>query len=130
MRYTERHIQMINYHFSVPQVDRNYKDIDFLMRHLRYLKRHEPEVRKQIYKYSQFCVVPAQTVIFNKGDEADYMYIILKGRVSCLSTLSHYKDIEINLATVTDGEAFGELALINSDRVIINDSQDDKRHDI
>lgn len=86
MRYTERHIEMIRNQFELRSNERNYKVLEKLMRHLRYFKRHDPDVRKQIYKHSEFVEFPAQTVIFNKGDDADYMYIILKGRVSCETT--------------------------------------------
>ena len=68
--------------------DRNYKVLDIMMRHLRFIKRHDPEVRQSIYRNAEFIEVPAQTVIFRKGDEADYMYILLKGRISVESNLS------------------------------------------
>ena len=103
MRYTERHIEMIRNQYDAPNNERNYKILDILMRHLRFVKRHDSDVRTQIYKHAEFIEMPAQTVIFNKGEPADYMYIILKGRVSVENTLSQYSDIPIILATIKDG---------------------------
>jgi len=74
------------------------------MRHLRFLKRHEKEERQQIYKHSEFIEIPAQTVLFEMGDEADYMYIILKGRIVISNRLFRYKDISRVLTTLKDGE--------------------------
>lgn len=113
MRYTERHIEMIKNQFLVKGVERKYSVLEKLMRHLRFIKRHDPEVRKQIYKHAEYVEYPAQYVIFEKGEEADYMYIILKGRVSCESTHPQYKDIPSIVAAVKDGEAFGELAVVD-----------------
>ena len=61
---------------------------------------------------------PAQYEIFKKGDEPDFMYIILKGRVSVQSTLSQYQDIPTILNTLKDGDAFGELAVIDSNKIM------------
>ena len=45
------------------------------------------------------------------------MYIILKGRVSVESTHPQYKDIPNFVAAVKDGEAFGELAVVDREQV-------------
>ena len=118
MRFTERHIQQLKAQFVLPYLERNYKVLDIMLRHLRYIKRHETDVRQQIYRNAEYVEIPAQTIIFNKGDPADYMYIILKGRVSCVSTLANYSDIPIILATIKDGESFGELAVVDQDRIV------------
>ena len=88
-----------------------------MMRHLRFIKRHDKDVRYQIFKHAEFIDLPARTEIFHKGDVADYMYIILKGRISCESNLSMYEDIPIILATCKDGEAVGELAVIDNEKL-------------
>ena len=113
MRYTERHIEQIRNQFMTDPSERSYKDLDFMMRHLRYLKRHDPTVRYEIYKNAQFVEFPAQHYVFHKGDEPDYMYIILKGKVSVVSTMSQYADIPFVLSTIKDGEVFGEIALVD-----------------
>ena len=117
MRYTERHVEMIRSQLEQKPGDRNYKVLDIMLRHLRFIKRHDPEVRQSIYRNADFVEFPAQSVIFRKGDEADYMYILLKGRVSVESNLSQYADIPLILATCKDGEAFGELAVVDQDRI-------------
>ena len=117
MRYTERHIEMIKNQFMQNKNERNYKVLEKLMRHLRFIKRHEPDVRKQIYKHAEFIEIDAKQVVFSKGDDADFMYIILKGRVSCESTHPLYKDIPSFVAAVKDGEAFGELAVVDHEQV-------------
>jgi NADH dehydrogenase len=51
--------------------------------------------------------------IFHKGDVGDYLYIIAKGKVSVLET----KDgKEIPIATLEQGQYFGEMALLKEKR--------------
>ena len=127
MRYTERHIEQIRSQYAKKHGDRNYKVLDVMMRHLRFIKRHDKDVRYRIFKHAEFVEIPARTVIFNKGEVADYMYIILKGRISCESNISMYDDIPIILATAKDGEAVGELAIIDNEALRNKDDKDEKK---
>lgn len=86
-----------------------------MMRHLRFLKRHDKAVRQQIYKVADFVEIPAQTVLFEIGDVADYMYIILKGRVVISDIHFYYKDISRILSTLRDGEEFGAMHIVEND---------------
>ena len=45
MRYTERHIEQLKAQLVKPREERNYKVLDIMLRHLRYIKRHDPDVR-------------------------------------------------------------------------------------
>lgn len=47
------------------------------------------------------------------GEEADYMYILIKGRVSCEGTHGTYKDIPKTVSNKRDGESFGELGVVD-----------------
>ena len=68
MRYTERHIEMMRNQFVLPKSERNLKILDIMMRHLRFLKRHDMDVRQQIYRFGEFVEYPPQTILFEKGD--------------------------------------------------------------
>lgn len=103
-------MEQIRNQFKLSPSERNCKVLDIILRHLRYLKRHDQQVRTEIYKNAEYIEMPAQHYIFRKGDNVDYMYIILKGKVSVESTMSKYEDIQVILATLKDGEAFGDLA--------------------
>lgn len=109
MRFTERHIDIIRSQLST-KADRNCKILDVMMRHLRFLKRHDKGVRQEIYKVAQLIEVPSQTVLFEIGDRPDYIYIILKGRVVISNTHNTYKDISRILTTLKDGEEFGYMS--------------------
>ena len=84
-----------------------------MMRHLRFIKTHDREVRMQILRNAEFVEYPSRVEIFKIGQVVDYMYIVLKGRVSCTTTNSLYADVQKIKATIKDGEMFGELALID-----------------
>ena len=88
-----------------------------MMKHLRYLKRHDLRFRLQVYKNAEFMEIQANTTIFKAGDVSDYMYVILKGKVSVRSNMSNYSDIQTILNTLEDGDHFGELAVIDMERL-------------
>ena len=112
MRYTERHIMIVRNQLRFPPIDRNYKILDIMMRHLRFLKRHEKSIRQEIYKVAQLIDVPTQTVLFDIGDSPDFMYIILKGRVVISNTHFLYKDVNRVLTTLKDGDEFGSINVV------------------
>ena len=98
-----------------------------MMRHLRFIKTHDRGVRIQIYRNAEFVEYPSRVEIFKKGEMADYMYIVLKGRISCTTTNQLYADVEKIKATVKDGEMFGELALIDYQKYEEKKQPEDKR---
>lgn len=123
MRYTERHIKILKAQFACKRAERNTKVLDVMMRHLRFIKRHEKDVRLQFYRAADFIEVPARTLMFSKGDPADYMYIILKGRIVIESTREMYKDIKVHIANLKDGEAFGEMAVFDTNQLYDKNDQ-------
>jgi CRP-like cAMP-binding protein len=62
-------------------------------------------------------VYQAQQPIFKQGDVGDYMYIILKGKISVHVFHQDKKGVNILVASPTDGECFGELALIDFNKI-------------
>ncbi|MBW2365193.1 MAG: Crp/Fnr family transcriptional regulator [Deltaproteobacteria bacterium] len=56
---------------------------------------------------------PKNTIIFSEGDEADSLYIILRGKVRALLNNIHGKELVLTIQE--PGEYFGELALIDDD---------------
>lgn len=59
---------------------------------------------------SEMVVFDAGTEVFLEGDAGDTMYVVISGKfaVTRLDALGN----EVRLATVGDGEAFGEIALL------------------
>src|SRR5688572_27385707 len=53
----------------------------------------------------------AGEVIFNEGDAADLLHVLLSG--SCRVYRRGDDDGDVNIATIGPGEAFGELALLD-----------------
>ena len=108
---------MIQHQMVISRKNRDYKTLDIFMKHLRYMKRYDSLIRAQIYKYSTFEKIPNQTEIFKAGDIADYMYVILKGRVTVTSSKNNYKDIPVVLTILSDGDQFGELSVVDESRL-------------
>lgn len=54
--------------------------------------------------------VPANTRIFNQGDDADKMFFLIKGEVQILRKNGGGSECEI--ATLADGETFGEMGIL------------------
>ena len=58
MRYTESHIEIIRIYLS-NENDGDYKVLDQMKQHLRFLNRYDKAVRQQIYKVSDFVEILA-----------------------------------------------------------------------
>lgn len=56
-------------------------------------------------------------MVFNQGDIGDSMYVILKGRVAVEKKSQEYGNLPIIVALLKDGEHFGELGLIDQERI-------------
>lgn len=68
-----------------------------------------------ILQESSFCRrYPKNTVIITEGDSADALYLITAGRVKVYCSESNGKEYIIN--TLTDGEYFGELAMLDDEK--------------
>ena len=69
--------------------------------------KHSAEIR----------TLPAETVVFEEGDVADSMFLLLSGRVNVLLPLrSRAGDRSRRLATFGQGVAFGDMALLDEGR--------------
>ncbi len=58
-------------------------------------------------------VYPANTIVVRQGDPADAMYIVQSGQVNVV--LTNDDGDEVPLATLSAGEYFGEMALIDTE---------------
>jgi len=56
-------------------------------------------------------------VIFRQGDIGDKLYVILKGRIAVEKQTKECGNLPVVVATLSDGEQFGELSLINLQEV-------------
>ncbi|MBV6633196.1 MAG: Crp/Fnr family transcriptional regulator [Alphaproteobacteria bacterium] len=55
---------------------------------------------------------PAGTLIFEEGDQGDYLYVVKSGRVEIFQ---HRPEGKIIIGTVGAGELFGEMALVDGE---------------
>ena len=84
-----------------------------MLKHLKYFIRFADKEKRLIFENAKFLSYPSKTVIFNQGDIADKMYIILKGRVAVEIKNQNMEGHSWVVALLKDGEHFGELGLIN-----------------
>ena len=87
------------------------------LKHLKFFLRFSDRDRKMIFQHAKYSRVPARTIIFNQGDIGDNMYVILKGRVSVEKRAPEYGNFPIVLALLKDGDHFGELGLIDQEKI-------------
>jgi len=61
--------------------------------------------------------LPARTVIFNQGDFGEKMYVIVKGRVAVEKKSPETNWFPRVVALLKDGDHFGELGLIDQEKL-------------
>ena len=91
------------------------KVLDALLKGLKFFIRFNESERRMIFEQAEYLSVPARTVIFQQGEEGDRMYVILKGRVAVEKI--EYGNLPIIVALLKDGEHFGELGLIDQEKI-------------
>lgn len=96
---------------------RNMKLMDKLIGNLKFLKRYNEDMRIKIYQHSELLSLPGQQIVFKQGDVGDKLYVILKGRIAVQINSSEYGNLPVVVATLNDGEQFGELSLIKLDAI-------------
>ncbi len=77
--------------------------------------------RIELFKSAEGTEYKAGTIIFREGDERDNLYIVQSGRIEIEDTQGHIR-------TVSEGEIFGEMALITHAKrtataVVLEDSK-------
>lgn len=77
----------------------------FLLRHL------SPEDLKKLAGHAEMRAFAANETIFSRGDIANHMMVVTKGRVQISSPAAEGDDIIF--ATMHPGDVFGEMALID-----------------
>lgn len=75
-----------------------------------FLRIPPPNIQAMFMRLQEFPVKAGQTVI-KQGDEGDYYYIVSRGR--CQVTRESATGSVVTLATLGDGDAFGEEALLS-----------------
>lgn len=89
---------------------------DWMMRILQskvFLQIPPANIQAMFMRMQEVPVKAGQTII-NQGEDGDYYYIIKSGK--CRVTRSSNSDTELTLATLDDGDAFGEEALLSEDK--------------
>jgi CRP/FNR family transcriptional regulator, cyclic AMP receptor protein len=62
-----------------------------------------------IFKYVEECLFEPGEVIFQKGDDPSYIYIVKRGKIDLLIT---QQDTVLKKKTLTVGDCFGEASLM------------------
>jgi CRP-like cAMP-binding protein len=91
--------------------------LNCILKDMKFFIRFSDNERKMILQRAEFLHVPAQTVIFNQGDEPDKMYIILKGRVAVEKAMAEVSNMPVVVALLKDGDHFGELGTVSTQNI-------------
>jgi len=79
-----------------------------------FMRKFAKEERIKLLKKGIYASFPQNKAIFHQGDIGDYMYIILKGSIGVRITDTAFGAEPIFVATLREGEQFGELALLTN----------------
>jgi tetratricopeptide (TPR) repeat protein len=114
---THEELQELKNEYKKPNELRNYEKINLIAGKLEFFKKFNEETRQKLYEIGKIKFYKQDDIIFNQGDTADSMYVILKGAVSIEKQEKSFGSTPIVINSIYDGKQFGELALINSVKV-------------
>ena len=115
---TQKKLELIRKEFKDAHGgERQIKVLEAMLGGLKFLKRFSEDQRLLVFRKADLLTLPPRSTIFEQGDRADKMYIIIKGRVVVEKKSQKYGNLPINVAMLQGGDHFGELGLINQDRI-------------
>lgn len=118
MRLSQKRCALIKEEFDTFKGSaRATKVLDALLKGLKFFARFNESDRRTVYEHAEYLSLPARTEIFKEGDEGDRMYVILKGRVAVEKLQYGPRNLPIIVALLKDGEHFGELGLIDQEKI-------------
>ncbi len=90
----------------------NQDEIISRLKNVSFFYEMEPGFYKDLINISKIVTLPENTTIFNENDEADNLYIILKGSIKIFKDFEDKSHKEI--AKRTENEILGEMAIFNN----------------
>ncbi|KAL3895296.1 MAG: hypothetical protein SGCHY_004784 [Lobulomycetales sp.] len=91
-----------------PHLDRAVK----LSEYIPAFKKYDLSTRSALCKVIRYDKIGKDRVVVRQGQDADYFYLVLSGKLSVYATDSN-SGYRIDLATLQAGDAFGEVALLS-----------------
>lgn len=67
----------------------------------------EGKILEKLLKFAEFKSIPGKTIVFSPGDEGEYLYYVIRGK---LSATVRQEEREYTLSTINEKEFFGEIA--------------------
>lgn len=117
-RLDARKVDMIKAEFdNLPGEKRSLQILDLILGGLKFFQRFDENQRHLIYQKAEYERHESQYVVFRQGDRGDKMYVIIKGRVDVEKKSPDSGDLPISVAVLSDGDHFGELSLIDQEKV-------------
>ncbi|KAL4446919.1 hypothetical protein ABPG74_014891 [Tetrahymena malaccensis] len=115
-RLTVQELNLIIDQFNQPQNCIDIMLVDQILTKLKFFSNFNPQTRKQLLKLGKLIKKEKGEIVFNQGDFGDQMYIILFGscNVQVKSVNEYGVEIERVVATLYDGQQFGELAMMKT----------------
>ncbi|KAI9346526.1 hypothetical protein BDR26DRAFT_855709 [Obelidium mucronatum] len=98
-----------------PSYERSKQDTEFIFnvaRKLSAFKKISDLLLWQLCKVVRYMKVEAERAVFKQGDHGTAWFIVISGQVS-ISIAKNLADEPVFVKTVTSGEGFGDLALVN-----------------
>ena len=111
-RFNAKHLKILEIEYSKNGV-KDLKVIDDLCQELRYFKRMSKENRQDMYEIAQIVKFEPNTLVYKQSEPGDFMYVILKGKIRMQKRHQFYKEINLNLNDLGDGEAFGDMSYVD-----------------
>lgn len=115
---TESELTQILCEFHKPYNKRNYEMLDKICGKLKFFQRYSKPTRISLLKLAQILKHNEKEIVFNQGDEGDLMYIIIKGGCHVRIRRTNLDGSVENpvVASIYDGQWFGDLALMNQQK--------------
>jgi CRP-like cAMP-binding protein/tetratricopeptide (TPR) repeat protein len=109
--------QSVEYVLQEYQKPRDKRDYDKLIENfsrLPFFAKFPKGIQRLLLETASLITYGPGDIIINQGDIGECMFVILNGSVNIHRQAAEYRNLDIIVNSMYDGEAFGELALLSN----------------
>ena len=113
-KLTQQSVSFIISEYQKPKDSRNYEELIKKFGKLPFFQKFPKTIQKMLLEIALLQTYKVGETIIKQGDLGECMFVILSGSVNICRQGLEYRNMNIIVNSLYDGEAFGELALLSN----------------
>ena len=113
-KLSRQSVKFILEEYKKPIDERNYPELIRKFSKLPFFHKFPRIIQKMLLEIAVLLTYNTEDIIIKQGDLGECMFVILSGSVNVTRQAAEFRNFNIVVNSLYDGEAFGELALLSN----------------